>query len=308
MATNGNAQTAQELYQKYLDPKVLDKITSLEMKARLIVEGYMMGLNKSPFHGFSVEFKQHREYTQGDDLRYIDWKLLGRTERYYIKQYEQETNLRAHLVLDTSRSMKYKSEFASKFEYATYVAAALAYLIIQQRDSVSLTSVRKGEMKHIPGKVSMGHLKTLFYELSRLQPDGETDVATSMQYLSEKIQRRGLVIVISDLFDETEKIMQGIRFLKAKKHDVILFHLFDEYELTFPFQRLTQFEGMEEIEKLLTDPRSIREEYLKAVDRFTTLLQRECLNLQIDYVRVSTKQPLDVALSAYLARRNKILA
>lgn len=308
MADGKKPVSVGELYQKYLDPKILDKISSLEMKARLIVEGYMMGLNKSPMHGFSVEFKQHREYSHGDDLRYLDWKLLGRTERFYIKQYEQETNLRAHLVVDTSASMRYKSVHISKFDYGTYIAAALAYLIVQQRDSVSLTCVKKGGLKHISGKTSMGHLRTIFTELSAARPEGETDIATSFQYLSEKISRRGLVIVVSDLFDEPEKIMQGIKFLKAKKHDIILFHVLDEYEVTFPFQRLSQFEGMEEIEKLLTDPRAIREEYLKAVDRFTSMVQKECMNLQIDYVKIHTGQPLDVALSAYLARRAKVFA
>lgn len=295
------------LHQQYLDPKILDKVTALELKARSVVEGFMMGLNRSPFQGFSIEFKQHREYSHGDDTRFMDWKLFGKTDRLYLKQYEQETNLRAHLIVDVSRSMKYRSEFESKFDYASYAAAALSYLILMQRDSASLSLFNNKVVKHIPDKSSRRNLHTFLLELSQTTPEGETDIPTAFRYLAESIQRRGMIIIISDLFDDPERIFEGLKYFKSKKHDVIVFHLFDEYELTFPFQRLTMFQGMEGPEKKVVDPKALRAEYLASVEQFTQTIQRGCLNYGIDYTRVSTAQPLDVVLAAYLAKRLKIL-
>lgn len=293
------------LYKKYLSPRVLDRVTAMELKARQIVEGFMTGLNKSPVRGFSVDFKQHREYMHGDDLRYLDWKVYGRTDRLMIKEFEQETNSRVHLVLDASRSMKY-GRSRSKFEYAAMAVASLGYLALLQRDSVSLSMFNRGLVRHVPGSTSRHHIQELLVQIDELRPDGETDLHKSLQYLAEKIQRRGIVIIASDLFDEPANIQAGLRFLRSKRHDVIVLNVLDEDELQFPFQELTMFEGIEEAGRKLTDPRAVREAYLDSLHAFLSEIQRICLNLHVDYVRLGTRQPLDAALSAYLARRQKL--
>jgi uncharacterized protein (DUF58 family) len=299
-------EESRALYRKYLDPRTLDKITATELKARRMVEGFMMGLNKSPIRGFSVDFKQHREYVHGDDPRYLDWKVWGRTNRLMIKEFEQETNARVHLVLDASRSMKYGSKDTTKFEYATMGIAALGYLSLLQRDWVTFTCFSKGLQHHVPGSTSRHHLSTILQEIEKTKPDGETDFGTSLKYLAEKIQRRGIVIVASDFFDEPASIASGLRFLRAKRHDVIVLQVLDQFELEFPFKQLTLFEGIELPEKKLTDPRAIREAYLSALNAFVTEIQRTCQGLEVDYVQLGTHQNLDAALTAYLVRRQKM--
>jgi uncharacterized protein (DUF58 family) len=301
------AETANPLYRKYLDPKALDRISGLELKARQIVEGFMMGLNKSPIRGFSVDFKQHREYVHGDDPRYLDWKVWGRSDRLCIKEFEVETNARVHLVLDASRSMKYGSSEPNKFQHATMVCACLGYLALLQRDWVSFALFNKGVVRHVPGSTSRNHLRSILTEIDASRPDGETNFEQALKYHAEKVQRRGIVILVSDFFDEPERIVAGLKYLKAKRHDVIVVHVLDEFEVTFPFQHLTMFEGIEEPGRKLTDPRAIREEYLTALNRFLTEIQRACLNYQIDYVRLGTHQPLGPVLSAFLARRAKLI-
>jgi uncharacterized protein (DUF58 family) len=295
------------LYKKYLDPRVLDKITAIELKARSIIEGFMMGLNKSPIKGFSVDFKQHREYVHGDDPRHMDWKVWGRSDRLMIKEFEQETNARVHLVLDASKSMKYGSSDFNKFDYAATAIASLGYLALEQRDWATFTMFSNKLVREVPGSTSRHHIATILGEIYQTTPDSETDLATCLLYLSEKVQRRGIVILVSDLLDDPPNIVKGLSYLKAKRHDVIVAHVLDEYELTFPFKQLTMFEGIEELNlKRLTDPRAIREEYLRALERFLTEVQRGCQGLMVDYVRLGTHQPLDQVLTAYLARRQKM--
>lgn len=299
---------ARALYKKYLDPKVLDKIAATELKARSIVEGFMMGLNKSPTRGFSVDFKQHREYVHGDDPKYLDWKVWGRSDRLMIKEFEQETNARVHLVLDASKSMKYGSGTDTKFDVAATIVASLAHLALQQRDWATFTMFTNKLVKEVPGSTNRHHVAAILHEIYSTTPDSQTDLATSLLYFSEKVQRRGIVILVSDLLEDPEKIVKGLGYLKAKRHDIIVVHVLDEFELTFPFKQLTMFQGIEEAElRRLADPQAIRQEYLNALDRFLTELQRGCTNFQVDYLRIGTHQPLEAVLSAYLARRSRLV-
>lgn len=291
---------------KFLDPKVLNKITRLDLKARHIVEGFMGGMHKSPFHGFSVEFAEHREYAPGDDLKHLDWKVFGRSDRLFIKEYELETNLRSHILLDTSESMDYGSKETTKLELASHIAASMAYLILRQQDSVGMVCFDKEVKSFIPTSSSMGHLRPILGTLAASSAQNKTDLGVVLNTLAERIQRRGLIILISDLFDKPETILKSLQHFAHKRHDVIVFHILDEYELTFPFERMTLFEGLEEYPKLLIDPRSLRKAYLEEVNRFCEEIRRGCVKQMVDYVRISTDQDLDVELTKYLASRLSI--
>lgn len=290
-------------YHKYLDPRVLNKITKLDLKARLIVEGFVSGLHRSPYHGFSVEFAQHREYTPGDDLRHLDWKVFGRSDRLYVKEYEQETNLRAMILLDTSESMSYSSGEVSKLEYGCQITAALAYLITQQQDAVGLGLFDHGVKKFIPPASSPMHLKGLLAELEAIKPEAKTDLGATLHTLAERITRKGLIILISDLFDDPKRILGGLQHFRHKKHEVIVFHLLDEYEATFPFERMTLFDGMEEYPRLLCDPRALRTAYMQELTDFQSAVKKGCQQQRIDFVPLTTDRQLDVALTTYLAAR-----
>ena len=292
--------------QKFLDPKVLNKITRLDLKARHIVEGFMGGMHKSPYHGFSVEFAEHREYAPGDDLKHLDWKVFGRTDRLYIKEYELETNLRSHILLDTSESMDYGSKDTTKLELASHIAASMAYLVLRQQDSVGMVCFDKEVKTFIPTSSSMGHLRPILGTLASSNAQNKTDLGTVLNTLAERIQRRGLIILISDLFDKPESILKSLQHFSHKRHDVIVFHVLDEYELTFPFERMTLFEGLEEYPKLLIDPRSLRKAYLEEVNKFCEEMRKGCVKQMVDYVRISTDQDLDVELTKYLASRLSI--
>ncbi|MBI4834476.1 MAG: DUF58 domain-containing protein [Planctomycetes bacterium] len=292
-----------ENFQNYLDPRVLNKVARLELRARLIVEGFIAGLHKSPYRGVSVEFAAHREYTPGDDLRHLDWKIFGRSDRLYIKEYEQETNLYCHIMLDTSESMDYASGEISKFEYGRSLAAALAYLVVQQQDAVALELFDREIYKAIPPSSNPAHLNAIFKELSEVKPTRKTDVKAISMDMTERVRKRGLVIIISDLFDDPNAILKGLQRLRFKGQEIIIFHLLDEAEMSFPFDWMTRFIGLEEYPDVVTDPRHLRREYINIVQNFITTLRRGCLKERIDYVQISTDQMLDVALSAYLATR-----
>ena len=289
--------------QKYLDSKILNKITRLDLKARHIVEGFVGGMHKSPYQGFSVEFAEHREYAPGDDLKHLDWKVFGRTDRLYLKEYELETNLRSHILLDTSESMDYGSGESSKLELACYIAASMAYLILKQQDSVGMVCFDK-EIRHfVPASSAMGHMRSLIGTLAQSTAANKTDLGAVFNTLAERFHNRGLVVIISDLFDKPEAILKGLQHFGHKKHDVIVFHVMDEYEVTVPFQRMTLFEGLEEYPKLLVDPRALRKAYLEEVNRFCEELRKGCVKQQVDYVQITTDQQLDVELTKYLASR-----
>ena len=288
---------------QYLDPKVLGKVERLDLKARLIVEGFISGLHKSPFHGFSVEFAQHREYSPGDDTRRIDWKVFARSDRHYIKEYEEETNLVAYVLLDISESMRYASGELSKLHYSSYVAASLLYLMLNQRDSVGLVLFDDQVRRFIRDSSNLGHRLQLMHALENVQPEGKTDFGTVLDYMMGQMRRRGMVIVISDLFGDPDRLLAGLKHLRHRRHEVIVFHVLDEHELTFPFQQLTLFKGMEGYPQLFTEPRALRDAYLAELNAFTDRIRTECLDNRIDYQRLSTAEPLDVALSSYLATR-----
>ena len=297
------AEKATEDLQKYLDPKVLARISRLDIKARLIVEGYISGLHKSPFHGFSVEFAQHREYAPGDDLKHLDWKVFGKTDRFYVKEYEEETNLHAWILLDISESMDYKSGPVSKLEYGSYIAASLAFLMLQQQDSAGLVMF-DDEVRHFLKPSSQpSHLKLLTHELAEAKPTGRTKVGGIFSDLAERIRHRGLVVLISDLFVDPKELALGLQHFRHKRHEVILFHVLDEYERTFPFRDLTLFKGLEGYADVFAEPRSLRDDYLAEVDNFIKETKRVCRHHRIDYVPMTTSDSLEIALSAYLAGR-----
>jgi uncharacterized protein (DUF58 family) len=291
---------------KFLDPKVLNTITRLDLKARHIVECFMGGMHKSPYHGFSVEFAEHREYAPGDDLKHLDWKVFGRSDRLFIKEYELETNLRTHILLDTSESMEYGGRETTKLELASHIAASMAYLILRQQDSVGMVCFDKEVKTFIPTSSSMGHLRPILGTLASSTAQNKTDLGIVLNTLAERIQRRGLIILISDLFDKPDVILKSLQHFSHKRHDVIVFHVLDEYELTFPFERMTLFEGLEDYPKQLIDPRSLRKAYLAEVNQFCEDMRKGCVRQMIDYVRISTDQDLDVELTKYLASRLSI--
>ncbi len=295
-----------EDYKKYLDPKTLTKIGRLDIIARLVVEGFISGMHKSPYHGFSVEFAEHREYVPGDDLRHLDWKVWSKSDRYYIKQYEEETNLTAHILLDVSESMKYGSGDVSKQDYANYIAASLAYMLTQQQDAVGMVMWDNAVRKMFPASASPAHLKMLLHEMA-IQPSAhKTHVEHIFHGLAEKIRRRGMIVLISDCFAPVEELIRGLEHFRHRRHEVVVFHVMDEYELTFPFEGNVLFKGLEEWPELLVEPRQVRTAYLRAVNRFQKRMQKSCANNKIDYVLVKTTDSLDVVLSAYLAARGKV--
>ncbi len=290
-------------YLKYLDPKVLNKITRLDLKARLVVEGYIAGMHQSPYKGVSAEFSAHREYVPGDDLRHLDWKLFGRSDRLYVKQYKQETNLACYILFDVSESMAYGSTEVTKLEYSRYIAAALSYLMIQQQDAVGLALFDSEIREIIAPHSNQAHLNLVLNQLANVTPQKKTDIKNVSDYISERLDRRGMVIVISDLLDEPHNILSGLNRLRSRGQDVIVFHILDDFEMRFPFNRLTRFEGLEEYPEITSDPITLKTDYLKVLKEFTEGIRRGCQANRIDYNLITTDQKLDVALSAYLARR-----
>lgn len=292
-----------EDYLKYLDPKTLNKIKGLDLKARLIIEGMVTGAHKSPYHGFSIEFAEHREYVAGDDIRHVDWKVYGKSDRFYIKQYEEETNLNCTIVLDASESMEYSSDEVSKLEYSRYIAASLAHLILQQQDAVGLALFDKDLTKVIPPSGHGSHLKLLLNEISNCQGAKKTSIGSVLHQLAERVTKRGMIILISDLFDDPDSLLKGLRHLKHKKHDIVVFHVVDKAELTFPFEKMTRFVGLEDHPTIMANPRALRKTYLEEFKKFTDKVKRVCQSHRVDYELIHTEQRLDVALSTYLAAR-----
>lgn len=289
-----------------LDPRVLDRISGLDLKARAIVEGYISGLHRSPFHGFSVEFAEHREYVPGDDPRFLDWKVYGKTDRLYIKRYEEETNLEAHLIVDGSESMNYRGSdeaLPSKFEYARMAAAALAYVVTGQQDGAGLVLFDERVRLRLPARSGQGHLRNLVHELDNYGPQKSTGLGRALAEVAEVVRRRGLVILFSDLMDDMKEVSRGLRQLRHRGHEVLLFHILAEDEVTFPFQRMARFEGMEEETTLTADPASLRDAYLAEVKAFRKNLRRVCTANRIDLIEVASNTNLGVVLAAYLARR-----
>lgn len=291
---------------RYFEPDVAARLGNLNLVARTVVEGFISGLHRSPYHGFSFEFSEHREYTKGDDPRHIDWRAYCRSERLYVKQYEEETNLRAYLLVDASASMGYGSGKLSKLEYACYLASALAYLMVRQQDSVGLVAFDRDIRTFLAPGSTPAHFKRILGQLEAVEPGEQTDLPATLHSLASHLKRRGLIIVISDLLDDPSGIMRGIRHFRHKQHEVIVFHLLDHAELTFPFDRLADFRDLETGERLQVEPSALREEYLNVVERFIDQYRRDCADSRVDYLDIDTETPYDRLLLQYLTKRARL--
>lgn len=290
---------------KYLDPQTLSKLDGLQLRARKIIEGYVSGPHRSPYHGFSIEFTQHRQYVPGDDLRHVDWKVFGRTDKVYLKQYEEETNLVSYLLLDTSESMLYQGSHSplSKLEYAKCIAASLAYLVLQQQDSVGIATFDAELRNWVQPSGQPSHLKQLLHVLEQAPGEKKTSMGPIFHDLAERFKKRGIVVILSDLFDDPEKILAGIKHFRHRQHDVIVFHILDVDEREFPFHQMMRFCGLENWPDRITDPRQLRQIYLREMENFLQKISVGCRGQQVDYVPLLTDQSLDIALSSYLAGR-----
>ena len=292
---------------KYLQPAVVAQLANMELRARLVVEGFITGLHKSPYHGFSVEFTEHRQYMPGDEIKHIDWKAYGKTDRFYIKQFEEETNLKSYLIVDASRSMDYASKGnLKKFEYASYVAAALSYMMIEQRDAVGLTLFDEGVRLSLPPRATRSYLKEILKELESAQPANKTGTAASLHLIAEQIKRRGLVIVLSDLFDSPESVMTALKHFRHRGHDVIVMQILDPLERSFAFDNDAIFKDLETREELMTQPWHIQKEYQQSMQEFLDFYKRRCRDNNIDYVLLDTSMPFDKALFEYLNKRKRM--
>jgi uncharacterized protein (DUF58 family) len=288
----------------YFDPKVLAGISNLYLRARWVVEGLLSGVHKSRAKGFSVEFEEHREYSPGDEIRRIDWKALGKFDRYFIKEYEDETNLRAYLLLDASASMNYASDGITKFEYGCILTASLAYLILKQQDAAGVITFSDRIENFVPPRAKRDYLTQILHALETRGPAGETNVGKILDELAGQIKRRGLIILVSDLLDEPEIVLKGLRQFRFKGNDVIVFHLLDPAELDLPFDGNILFEDLEAANlNVVADPRSIRATYRQVVQEFVTDMRKRCHDDAIDYQLISTATPLDQALTSYLSWR-----
>jgi len=291
---------------KYLDPQTIARLDNMALRARLVVEGFILGLHKSPYHGFSVEFAEHRPYIPGDEIKHVDWKLYGKTDRFYIKQFEEETNLKSYLLLDKSGSMKYASAGITKLTYGSYLAAALAYLMLKQQDAVSLTLFDNQVRTYLPPIAKRSHLNLILGALEQIDAGEETKIAPILHELAEKLKKRGLIILISDLLDEPDEVISALRHFRHKRHEVLLFHILDPQELRFAFDRQTQFVDLETSQHLNTEPWHIQEAYQALVQKFINHYKVQCRSNRIDYVLLDTGLSLDRALTEYLNRRARI--
>jgi uncharacterized protein (DUF58 family) len=312
-------------YTKYLNPSALSKLANLELKAKFVVEGFMTGLHKSPYHGFSVEFAEHRQYMPGDDLKHLDWKVFARTDKYFIKQYEEETNLKAYILLDISKSVDFsyskmsngsgfKNIFSqkkksqnniTKLEYGSYIAASLSYLMLLQRDAVSLTTYDTSIRKFIPAKSTKANLKLILKELTNIQSSNATGTANCLNVIADKIKRRGIIIIISDLFDNQEEVMKSLRHFRYDKNEVILFQILDPVEMSFLDSAPVRLVDSETKEEIFSQPTDVKKEYLEIMKNFIQVYKSECMKNNIDYVLLTTDTPFDVALLKYLNKRKK---
>jgi len=289
----------------YFDPKVLTGLKYLYLRARFVVNGVMVGIHPSQSKGLSSEFEEHRGYSQGDDIRHIDWKAYAKFDRYFIKEYREATNLKAYIVMDSSSSMGYGSDGVSKFDYGSTLAASLAYLMLKQQDAVGLITFSNRIEKIIPPKATHDHLFAILKELEDRIPQGETSAASVLQELAASLKRRSLVILISDLLDKPEEVTRGLKQLRSRGSDIMVFHILDKDELQFPFREPSLFQDMEEDLKLLADPIAIRSAYLEAIHSLIEGYRESCASTLIDYSLFDTSIDLDRALVRYLTWRGK---
>ncbi len=323
-------------YKKYLDPSIVAKLSNMELKARMVVEGFIAGMHKSPYHGFSVEFAEHRQYMPGDDLKHLDWKILAKTDRYYIKRFEEETNLKSYLLVDISRSMDFKSGEATgkdntkknffkrliskseygesqltgkitKLEYASYLAAALSYLMLIQRDAISLTTYDTRIRSYIPPHSTKANLQLILRGLSDIKPENETGTAKCLNEIADKVKRRGLVIILSDFFDDQESVISALKHFRYNKNEVILFQILDPVELSFLEGNPVTLKDMETHEEIFSQPFAMQKAYQETIREFIEKYKNECRKNEIDYNLLNTSTPFDEALLRYLNKRKKLV-
>ena len=298
------APRANEL--RYLDPAIVARMGSMELRARTIVEGFLIGLHRSPYKGFSVEFSEYRQYMPGDDLSLIDWKVYARSDRYYVKKFEEETNLECHLLLDVSGSMGFASSGVTKQEYGSYLAASLAYLMHRQHDAMGLMVFADQVLSHLPVSARPDHLRRLLLSLDRLKPGQGSDLSKPLNTLADALSRRGMVVLISDLLDDPQEVVKGLRHLRFRGTDVVVFQVLDTAELTFPFDRESRFQDLETKEEVWAVPSLVREYYLGEIRDLIAFYTRELKLAGIDYTLVDTSKPLDFALLQYLSARSRL--
>jgi len=293
----------------FLRPEVVARLSHLDVRARLVVEGFIAGLHRSPFHGFSVEFAEHRPYMPGDPLKNLDWKVWARSDRYLVKQYTEETNLRCHLLLDLSGSMGFKSERASltKLEYGQSLAAALAYLMLHQQDAVGALLFDEHPREYIPARAVRSHLDVVLKTFAAANPSGRTRLGPALHELAERIKRRGLIVLCSDLMDKPSEVMSGLQHFRHRNHEVIIFHILDPDELEFPYTDTATFVDMESGERLTTEPWEIAKRYRERLAEWADFYRRNCRERRMDYVQIDTRMPFDRALLAYLEKRARLL-
>lgn len=294
-------------YRKYLDPKTIAQLQNIELKARLVVEGFITGMHRSPYHGFSVEFAEHRQYRQGDEIKHIDWKVFARTNKHFVKQYEEETNLRSVIALDASGSMRYASkDNIAKFEYGAYLAASLAFMMMNQRDAVGLALYDSELRKYMPPMSKQSYIAELLKTIGATVPSNETGTAKALDSLAERIKRRGLVIVISDFLDDAESVLSALKHFRHRNHEVIAFQLLDPREIDLKVGAGYNFRDMETGEEMITQSYQIQKEYKKTVEEFIDTIRKGCHEHNIDHHLIDTSMPFDQALRAYLAKRTRM--
>jgi uncharacterized protein (DUF58 family) len=288
---------------RFLHPEAISRISRLDLRARHIVEGFLSGIHRSPYFGQSVEFLQHREYAPGDDLRHVDWKVWARQDRWYVKQFEEDTNLRATLLVDVSGSMRYGNGTFDKYEYGCTIAASLAYLLLRQQDAVGCIAFDETIRVKVPQRTKRSHLNSIVGALAAREPRDKTGLASILRGAAESYPRRGLMVLISDLLVDRAGLFKGIKLLRQQGHDVLIFHVMDDDELDFEFSGPTRFEGLELDDHLSCNPRALREGYLAALDKFLAEVRRGCVQDKVDYALVRTSDPLDAILARFLSNR-----
>ncbi|HSR51512.1 MAG TPA: DUF58 domain-containing protein [Acidobacteriota bacterium] len=298
---------AQVMENRFIDPAVLAGIKNLQLLAKTVVEGFISGLHQSPYHGFSLEFMEYREYTPGDDIRGIDWKVYARSDRFYVKKFQGETNTRIHILLDSSKSMAFSSHKLTKLEYASYLAASLAHFAVKQKDAAGLMVFDSEIRSYLPPRSRSGQFLQVLKRLEHLEPGGQTDISASLDSMSGLIKKRGLVVLISDFYQEVEEVTKALRFFHHRGNDLILFHLLDPVELELPLDKTMTLEDMETEERVPYDPETSREVYLRRLQDHIKELRRECSAHAIDYELINTEEPLDRALHRYLSVRSRNL-
>lgn len=288
---------------RFLHPEAVKRISRLELRARHIVEGFLSGMHRSPYFGQSIEFLQHREYAVGDDLRHVDWKVWARQDRLVVKQYEEDTNLRCTMLVDVSNSMRYGNGALTKYEYACTVASSLAYLVLKQQDAVSCVAFDERIRMRVPSRSKRNHILSVIESLNVTEPADKTEMYSVLRSVAEGFPRRGMMVLVSDLLTDPEGIIRGLKLLRQRGHDVMVFHILDDDELDFPFSGPTRFEGLETLDHLNCNPRSLREGYLQAMEQHLDRLRRECARNTVDYALIRTSDSLGAVMASYLSNR-----